>query len=88
MIDGIEHADNRIELFCDTETRYALPVKPDVWQFLAREREHLPGPVKTRNVVSVGKKTQDGAGTASNFKDGFGLRLVALDEAAGKVRGL
>jgi hypothetical protein len=88
VIDGIEHADNRIKTFRNAKGRHALPVKAHVRQFLAREREHLPGPIETRNFIGAGKKTRDGAGAASDFKDGFCLRLVTLDETTGKIRSL
>jgi len=88
VIDGIEHAHNRVETFRDTKVCHALTVKTDVRQFLAREREHLPGAVEARDFVSVGKKTQDAPCAGSNFKDRFCLRLVSFDETTGKVRRL
>jgi hypothetical protein len=45
VIDGIEQADNRVELFGDVEACHVLPVKTDMGQFLARERKRWPGPV-------------------------------------------
>src|SRR5687768_48192 len=86
VIDGIEYTDNRVELFGNAEAGHTLPVKTDVWQPLAREREHFPRAVKTRDFVSVGKKTQDAACAGSDFKDGFCLWLVALDETTSEVR--
>ena len=86
VIEGIEHTDNHVKLLCDTEAGHALSVKTDMRQLLAGQREHLLGSIEPRDFIGIGKKTQNGASTASDLEDGLSLRLVASNEAASKVR--
>jgi hypothetical protein len=72
----------------DVKVYHALPVKLDMRQPFASEREHRTGAVESRDFIIIGKKSQNGARAAPDLKDGLRVRFVIGNEGAGKVRRL